>query len=124
MDVQDRAIKLDAGAPITIDGRGRIMQRGEVVATLGFAQIADRAALKKEGDNFLRFDGGRNGAPADRIVASGAIHQRHIENSAVDPITALNQLMNASKAVQASSALMQYHDNILGQVINTYGRVA
>lgn len=124
MDNQDQPIELDRGAAVTIDARGNILQNGEIVATLGFADIGNRAALKKQGENLLRFDGGTNGSPAPRTAATGSIHQRHIENSAVDPITALNQLMNASKAVQASATLMQYHDNILGQVINTYGRVA
>lgn len=121
---RDRPITLDRSAKVAIDGRGNVSQNGEIVARLGFANIADRAALKKEGENLLRFDSGVSGRQASRASAGGSIHQRHIENSAVDPITALNQLMNASKAVQASTSLMQYHDNILGQVINTYGRVA
>ncbi len=121
---QDQPITLDRSARIVIDGRGNISQNGEVVATLGFAQVADRSALVKEGDNLMRFDRGGAAAPSQRLPAAGVIRQAHLENSAVDPVLTLNALINASKAAQASASLMQYHDNILGQVINTYGRVA
>lgn len=125
MDDDDRPITLDRAQPVSIDGRGRISQGGAVVATLGFANVADRSALKKEGDNLMRFDSGVQGATlAKRSDAPGIIRQRHVEGSAVDPVLTLNNLINASKAVQASATMMQYHDNILGQVINTYGRVA
>lgn len=123
MDDKDQPIKLDRAAAVTIDQRGRIMQHGETIATLGFASVRDRAALTKEGDNLIQFTAS-GGKPAQRTAASGAILQRQIETSAVDPVLALNELINASRAVQANITMMQYHDNILGQVINTYGRVA
>lgn len=121
LDDQGQPIALDRTAPVSIDARGGVSQRGAIVATLAFANVADRGALKKVGDNLLRLEGG---STVQRRRAAGTIHQRHVENSAVDPVMALNNLINASKAVQASATLMQYHDNILGQVINTYGRVA
>jgi flagellar basal body rod protein FlgG len=123
MDANDQPITLDRDVPVTIDGQGNIIQDNNIVATLGFATIRDRAALKKEGDNLLTFVNG-NGAQVQRQAASGSIHQRHIESSAVDPILALNSLINASKAAQANVTMMQYHDTILGQAINTFGRVA
>jgi hypothetical protein len=33
-------------------------------------------------------------------------------------------MINASKAVQANATMMQYHDNLIGQAVNTLGRVA
>ena len=63
-------------------------------------------------------------ARTDRPVADVRIHQRHLESSAVNAITALNDLIGASKAVQANVKMMQYHDHIMGQAVNTMGRVA
>ena len=123
LDAEDQPITLDDDGMISIDGRGNISQNGEVVATLGFADVADAKDLKKDGDNLLRFAGAKHAAP-QRTPAAGLVRQRHVETSAVDPVLALNALINASKAVQANITMMQYHDNILGQVINTYGRVA
>lgn len=123
LDADDKPIVLDDQSMISIDARGVITQNGEIVATLGFVNVADRGSLKKDGDNLLRVEGRGAKQLPDAPLAS-AIKQRHVEDSAVDAITALNQLTNASKAVQANITMMQYHDNILGQVINTYGRVA
>ena len=44
--------------------------------------------------------------------------------SAVDPVMALNDLIAASRAVQANATMMQHHNTILGEAINTFGRVA
>ena len=47
-----------------------------------------------------------------------------MEQSAVNPITTLKDLVAAVKAVQANIKMMQYHDHIMGQAVNTLGRVA
>jgi len=122
LDASDRPITLERGVPVNIDARGVVSQRGASKATLAFVGVRDPAALRKHGDNLFQIDGDL--APARRLAASGAIRQHHLEQSAVDPILALNSMINASKAVQANITMMQYHDNILGQIINTYGRVA
>jgi len=122
MDEQDQPIRLDRGAPMRIDGNGSIWQRGDVVAKLQVTTVADKAQLKKEGESLMRIEG-RRGMNA-RETASGSVHQGMIEASAVDPVLAMNDIINASKAVQSNGMMMQYHDNLLGQVINTLGRVA
>jgi flagellar basal body rod protein FlgG len=123
LDADNQPITLDDGGMISIDGRGNISQNGEVVATLGFVDVPDANDLKKDGDNLMRVSTRRTTPLADAPLAS-AIKQRLVEDSAVDAVKALNDMTNASKAVQANITMMQYHDNILGQVINTYGRVA
>lgn len=123
LDADDQPIALDRSQPAAIDGKGAITQDGEVVATIQIADARNSASLVKDGDNLLRLKDARDMTRL-RIPATGAVQQRHVETSAVDPVIALNALINASKAVQANITMLQYHDNILGQVINTYGRVA
>ena len=36
----------------------------------------------------------------------------------------LNDLVAATRSVEANSKLMQYHDSIMAQAISTFGRVA
>jgi flagellar basal-body rod protein FlgF len=122
MDEQDLPIRLDRGAPVRIDGDGSIWQRGDVVAKLQVATVADKAQLKKEGESLLRIEG-RRGMSA-RESAVGNVNQGMVEASGVDPVLAMNDMINASKAVQSNGMMMQYHDNLLGQVISTMGRVA
>jgi flagellar basal-body rod protein FlgF len=122
LDEADQPIRLDRSAPVRIDGDGSISQRGSMVGKLQVVTVADTAQIKKEGESLLRVSG-RDGMNA-RKSATGSVHQGFVEASGVDPVLAMNDMINASKAVQSNGMLMQYHDNLLGQVINTLGRVA
>jgi flagellar basal-body rod protein FlgF len=121
LNVQDQPIQLDPTRQVTIDGDGTIRQGDAAVATLQVSTVVDPQRLEKAGDDLIRFDS--MGANA-RKPADGLVRQASLEGSAVDPILVLNDLMNVSKAIQANVQLMQYHDHILGQAINTFGRVA
>jgi flagellar basal body rod protein FlgG len=124
LDVEDEPVVIDRGAAVQIDDAGNVIQDGEVRATIQLASVRDTSLLAKDGDNLIRFTNQQTGKLADRIAATGQVRQKCVENSAVDPVAALTQLMNASRAVQANATLMHYHDTILDQAINTFGRVA
>jgi flagellar basal-body rod protein FlgF len=124
LDANDQPIVLARDEPVRIDSAGQISQHGEIVATVQIASVSDKSALAKEGDNLLRFADPASGTLVTRRSASGAVKQHHIENSAVDPVMALNDLIAASRAVQANATMMQHHNTILGEAINTFGRVA
>jgi flagellar basal-body rod protein FlgF len=118
LDVNNRAIRLNATEQIEIDAEGNVRQ-GDVIA--GRLQIAsvNKESLAKEGANLFRMN-----AEARRQPGSATVRQGYIEGSGVDPIMMLNKMINASKAVNANATMMQYHDHILGQAVNTFGRVA
>lgn len=118
LDVNDQPIRLNRNAPVEVHGDGAIQQNGATVAQVQISTVRDDSQLQKEGHSLVRFTG------SNRIAATGSVKQRAIESSAVDPIMMLNSMINASKAVQANATMMQYHDNILGQAVNTLGRVA
>ena len=117
LDVNDQPIKLNRNAKVRIDGDGSVIQNGQTVSMIQVSTVADQSRLSKEGQSLMRFAG------AKRQHATGSLKQNAVEASAVDPILALNSMINASKAVQANATMMQYHDNLLGQVVNTFGRV-
>lgn len=120
LDVNDQPIRLDPTLDVQIDSNGEISQNGEVVARLQVASPTDPSLLRKAGDNLLRF---AEGASPTRTPALGQLHQGYVEGSAVDPILAMNAMISASKSLQSNATLMQYHDHIMGQAINTFGRV-
>ena len=124
MSVLDRnnlPIRLDRSAPVRIDEHGEIMQNGTSVARLRIVATPDAGQLVKAGDNLLRL---ADGTPMPPGEADGRVRQGYTEASAVDPILTLNAMMNAAKAAQANLKMIQYHDNILGQMCNTFARVA
>lgn len=121
VDVNNQPIRLGAAGPVRIDAAGNITQNGQNVAQIQIATVTDKSTLAKEGHNLIRENSPRTG----RTPATAAIvKQGFLESSGVDAILAMNQMINASKAVQANATMMQYHDHILGQAINTFGRVA
>jgi flagellar basal-body rod protein FlgF len=121
LDVNDQPVRLDSSIPASMSSRGEILQNGRVVAQLQIAAPTDPSLLIKAGDNLLRF---APGAAAGRVPADGTLSQGYLEGSGVDPILAMNAMISASKAAQSNAALMQYHDHIMGEAINTFGRVA
>lgn len=122
LDRVNRPIRLDPSLTVNIHQDGSVMQAGRTVATLGFAAPQDPSTLIKTGNNLLRLEGGEAALAKDR--PNGAIRQGYTEASAVNAITTLTSMMSAAKSVQSNLRMIQYHDNILGQAFNTFGRVA
>ncbi len=120
LDDHNRPIRLDRDLAVEINARGDVEQGGSVVATLRITQPTDPTDLVKIGGNLLRSDS--LPAPSTRAT-SGRVVQGHIENSAVDAITLLKDLVGAAKSFGANIKMMQYQDHIMGQAINTFGRV-
>lgn len=121
LDVNNEVIRLDpSGGDVVISETGEIEQNGQVVARLQVVSPTDPTLLEKVGDNLLKF----RDSEAARVPATGRIEQGFIEGSAVDAIKAMNAMIGASKAVSTNATMIRYHDQVMGQAINTFGRVA
>lgn len=120
LDANRAPIRLAPGEPVVIDRQGRVIQGDTVRAELYITGPVDPRDLVKIGDNLLKRRDGTlpRGAPEARVF------QRHIEASTVDPVTTLKDLLSASRSLTTAVRMMQFHDNIMGQAINTMGRVA
>jgi flagellar basal-body rod protein FlgF len=121
LDVNNQPIRLNPALDVQIDASGEISQNGRVVARMQIVEPNDPALLQKVGNSLMRLDPQN---PAALVPATGSVVQGHIESSAVDPIMTMNAMIGASKAVASNAAMMQYHDHIMDQAINTFGRVA
>lgn len=118
---QGQPITLPPGAEAMIDGRGNVLVNGEPIARLGVTGINDTERLIKQG-NGLYHVGGRGewrATPDDGSVKAG-----YLEDSAVDPITAMMDVIKATKAVTSNGRLLQYHDLINDRAVNQLGRVS
>ena len=118
LDINDQPIHLDGTGPVRIDAAGTVHQNNQPVAQLQIAGVSDPALLRKEGANLLKLNGAR------RQAGQALARQGFVESSGVDAIDAMNKMIGASKAVSANITMMQYHDHLLGQAVNTFGRVA
>ena len=120
LDVRNRPIRLNRAHDVSINSRGDVEQLGKVFATIRITMPTDPADLVKVGGNLLRSDS--LPAPSTRPT-TGRVIQGHVENSAVDPITLLKDIVGAAKSFGGNIKMMQYMDHIMGQAINTFGRV-
>ena len=121
LGAENQPIHLDDQHDVLINTDGEISQGGRIVGRLQIVQPADPTSLQKIGHSLLRVDpNSRSGL----TPATGRAMQGHVEASSVDPIMTMNSMINASKAVSSNATMMQYHDHIMDQAINTFGRVA
>ncbi len=120
LDVNDQPIRLGRGSKPRIGANGAVDQGGQVVANIQIAGVSDPTRLVKAGQNLWRLEGG----PPDRQSAVGSVMQGYVESSAVNALTTLNDLISVTKTAQANAKMMQHHDNLIGQAVNTLGRVA
>jgi flagellar basal body rod protein FlgG len=121
LDDRNRPITLDPSQSVRIDAEGRLFQNGRSVGRINIVEPPDPSDLIKAGENLLRL---AENIRFDSQPATGRLRQGFTESSAVDPIKTLNSLIDASRAAQGNLRMMQYQDNALGQMFNTFGRVA
>ncbi len=121
LDTNNQPITLDPTLEVQIRDDGGVYQNNTEVASLQITSISDPAALHKDGANLFRLD---PNAGATRLPATASVKQFSTEQSAVDPIATLMAVTSTAKAVSSNIKMMQYHDDIMGRLINTVARVS
>jgi flagellar basal body rod protein FlgG len=136
-DAQGRLVLATSGAailgidgnPITLEGQsadllvdasGSVFQGGQEIGRLQLVMPADLATLRKEGRDALRIAGGKTVA----APAGTSIRQRALEESTVDSVATLAELMRISRGIDFSMRLMQYQDQMTGRMVEAFGRFA
>lgn len=120
LDEDGRQIRLDGESAPRFESDGRVIQDGTEVGRLRIVVPTDVAQLAKEGRDALRLRGGavRN-APESTQLVQGAL-----EESTVDPVAALAEMVRVSRGVEFSTRLMQMQDQMTGRLVDTFGRFA
>ncbi len=126
LDVNDQPIRVALGSQVRLDGRGQVLQDGEPIAQIQVTGVDDPQRMVKLGDGLLGLGGeGPTEPAAHRVAAEGVVlRPGHIEGSGVDPIKALMDLVNATKAVSANGNMIRYQDTLMDRAVNVLGRVS
>lgn len=120
-----RAVLDSAGAPIVFDTRGEAAQidaQGRIrvgAANIGALQLvtfANQADLKKIGDNL--FDAGSQ--PPGPFT--GKVVQGALEESNVDAITAITELIQVSRAYEGAARIVQSTDDLRQRTLQRLGQ--
>ncbi|ADU50301.1 flagellar basal-body rod protein FlgF [Thermaerobacter marianensis DSM 12885] len=106
-------------ADFTVTPDGQVQAGGVVVGTVARVTFANPAALRKAGDNLLVDPGGAGPAvPVDTPVRQGVLEQ-----SNVDPVRTVVEMLANFRAFEASQRAVQAQDQTLGLAIQEVGRV-
>ncbi len=121
LNADGQPIMLDPSSsePVRIDESGQVRQGERSVGRLALVAFADHRQLDKIGGNLYAAD-----AAARSQKAGGRIKQSAYEASGVEPISALVEMIAATRAYEANARLISLQDESLGRVVSDLGRVA
>ncbi len=121
LDASDSAITLDPTKAVHIRASGSIVQNGSEVAQLALVTVRDPSMLQKAGSGLLRTPAGE---ALERLPATGRIMQEFLESSGSDPITTMNAISSAGRAVASSTNIISYINGMMDRAINGLGRTS
>ena len=120
LDTGDRPIQLTGTGPIDIDPAGRVHQGGEVAGQIQVTSVSSTDKLYKRGQSLF----GWNGGDIRKAAADTTIRPGFVETSGVEPMQALLDVMEATKATTANGNLIRYQDTMMERAVNSLARVA
>lgn len=121
LDSSGSPISLDPTAAVHIRPGGSIIQNGSEVGRLGLVAIGDLSMLRKAGEGLFKVDG--DGA-AEQLPATGRIMQEFVEMSGAEPITTMNSISDAGRAIANSTSVISYINGMMDRAINGLGRTS
>lgn len=127
LDMDGDEIQLDRHRPITIFDDGSISQGAGTAAQIARVS-ASAATLRKQGDGLYTTDAlnrvsRRDGLPA-LPTSDAKVMQAAIEESAVDPVAQLVDVMKATRSFEVGTNLIRQQDQISRRSLETFGRFA
>lgn len=122
LDATGQPIIVDPTMRANIDTAGQVRQGDSIVAQIQLLAPNDPQKLRLLGHGLYAL-------PDDDIashatIADADLMQGWLEDSNVDSIKELLQLIAATKSVMGNGNLIQYHDLLMDRAVNVLGRVA
>jgi flagellar basal body rod protein FlgG len=125
LNSEGAAIKLDPALPVVVDATGRLTQSdasGQDIASaqLKLTDVADARRVVKLGRNMMTVDDPK---ALQDISPSTIVRSGHLEQSGVDPVVEMVNMMEGQRIFDANAKMISYQDQTLQQ-LNTIGRIA
>lgn len=113
--------------PITIDGTvvavneaGEILVDGQLVNKLKIAAFENSRDMRKVGEGLYTFEKGLEPVEGE---FEGSVVQGHLENSNVDPVKEMVEMMTLFRGYESSQRMVRAYDESIGKAVNEVGRV-
>ncbi|QNN23264.1 flagellar hook-basal body protein [Planctomycetales bacterium ZRK34] len=120
LDATGNPITLDPTAQALVDETGVIRQNGAAVARIGLLNV-DADDLTQHGQGFFEAS---DAALKNASTGDARVHQGYLEQSNVDPVMQMLEMIGASSAISANANMIRYHDLVMDRAANVLGRVA
>jgi flagellar basal body rod protein FlgG len=122
--LDDRMQPIEIGpvpaSAIEIESDGTLMIGGEARGRVGLFDVPDQKLLTLRGQNLLGYPDMKKLTAA----TAGTIQRGFVENSNVDPMTEMTQLINAHRLLEANANMIRYQDQTLAKLVNEVGKIA
>jgi len=120
LDDRGRTISLGQTpqALVNISKDGTITANGQPVARLALLNVPDASQLIPRGGTLF---GGVDVSKLER--ADGTLQSGFLEESNVDPMTELTQLIQAQRQLEANANMIRYQDQTLSKLVNEVGKI-
>ena len=122
LSADGQPIVLDPELPVTIAADGSISQGdgGAAGTKLGLADVKDQKDLVKLGGNLLTVSKPES---LTDVPSETQVRQFHVEQSGVDPVVEMVNMLEGQRAFEANAKMISYQDTTLSE-LNTIGKVA
>lgn len=100
-----------------VDDKGNIVQNGQKVDRLLITQFTDATQLRKYGENLIQ------NSSSETVDFGGTVLQGYLEQSNVNVITEMVDMITVMRAYEANQKILQAQDETLGKAVNEVGAV-
>ena len=102
---------------ITIDEVGRIFSNDEYIDSIRMVDFSNPESLRKTRGSYFNVTD-----ESEMIEYTGRVEQGFLENSNVQVVREMIELVTLSRAYEANSRMVQIHDETLGRAVNEIAR--
>lgn len=103
---------------ISVDGNGEIYVNGERATNIGIADFNDYSGIAKLGGALFSA-----GDEVAKPVAAPSIKSGFLENSSVNSIVEMGQMIEAMRNMEANMQVIRFQDSTLDKAVNDLGRL-
>ena len=119
LDVNGNPVRVNPrAADISFDLFGNVLADGVNMGRVALVDFADYNYIAKYGDNLYDIVDG-----ATMVPATGTIRQGYLEQSNVDAVSEMVDLITVTRAYEANQKVIQAMDSMADKAVNDVGRV-
>ena len=119
LDETGQTIEINPAFPLNVNEAGLVSQNGNIVARLAVVDFEDTKSLKKQGNNVYSLEGNQKPQAVKTAVKQGAL-----ENSGVNAINQLTEMIKAQRLFETNISTLQLQDQTLGMAVTKLGSVS